>query len=69
LILHASEVDDSADKKIISYEYIYISKKPSNWKAAMDSSGRILNDRYFVNSSVQYNEAFQPMIELVFNSE
>ncbi|QFR39050.1 protein translocase subunit SecD [Candidatus Gracilibacteria bacterium 28_42_T64] len=51
------------------YSYIFISKTPSNWQAAKDSKGRILNDTYFVNSSVQFNEAFQPMIELVFNSE
>jgi len=37
--------------------------------AAKDSKGRILNDQYFVKSSVQYNEAFQPMVELTFNSE
>jgi len=29
----------------------------------------VLNDKYFVNSSVQYNEAFQPMIELTFNTQ
>ncbi len=51
------------------YSYIFISKTPSNWQAAKDSKWRILNDTYFVNSSVQFNEAFQPMIELVFNSE
>jgi hypothetical protein len=36
---------------------------------AFDSEGRYLSDKYFVKSSVQFNEAFQPMVELTFNSE
>lgn len=51
------------------YSYIFISKIPSEWMPAMDSEGRILNDKYFVKSSVQFNEAFTPMVELTFNSE
>lgn len=51
------------------YNYLYISKIPSNWMPAMDSEWRILNDKYFVRSSVQFNEAFVPMVELTFNSE
>ena len=46
-----------------------IDKEPSAWKAAKDTEGRILNDKYFVNSSVQYNDVFQPMIQLTFNNE
>lgn len=52
-----------------TYKYIFISNTPSQWKPAADSQGRILNDKYFVNSSVQYDEAFNPMIELVFNED
>jgi hypothetical protein len=51
------------------YEYIYIKSEPSIWIPAEDSEGRVLSDKYFVNSSVQYNEAFQAMIELTFNSD
>ncbi len=51
------------------YSYIFISKQPSGWMSAMDSEWRILNDKYFVKSSVQFNEAFLPMVELTFNSE
>jgi len=50
-------------------EYIFISHTPSVWLPAMDSKGRVLDDRYFVNASVQYNEAFQAMVELTFNTE
>lgn len=53
----------------IDYNYAFVSSKPSEWKPAIDSKGRILNDKYFVNSSVQYNQAFQPMVELTFNDE
>jgi len=49
--------------------YVFISKAPSEWTAAIDSKWRILDDKYFTKSSVQFNEAFQPMIELVFNTE
>lgn len=39
------------------------------WIRAVDSKWRYLSDLYFVKSSVQYNEAFQPMVELTFNTE
>lgn len=51
------------------YKYLFIDKEPSEWKPATDSQGRELNDKYFSTSSVQYNEAFKPMVELVFNNE
>ncbi len=51
------------------YQYIFISAEPSIWIAAQDTQGRVLNDKYFVNSSVQYSEAFQPLIELTFNTD
>ncbi|MDD2907201.1 MAG: protein translocase subunit SecD [Candidatus Gracilibacteria bacterium] len=54
------------DSKI---NYIFVSKTPSEWTAAIDSKGRVLDDKYFSQSSVQFNDAFQPMIELVFNDE
>jgi len=59
----------SYNKSDNTYNYLFIDKEPSSWKSAKDAEGRILNDRYFVNSSVQYNEAFQPMVELTFNSD
>lgn len=54
---------------VSTISYIFISKTPSAWMAATDSQGRVLNDKYFVKSSVQFNEAFTPMIELTFNAE
>lgn len=59
-------VSDLVNKK---YNYIFISKTPSAWMPAKDSKWRILNDKYFVKSSVQFNEAFTPMVELTFNDE
>lgn len=53
----------------LDFDYAFISEKPSEWKPAADTTWKILNDKYFVNSSVQYNQAFQPMIELTFNDE
>lgn len=49
--------------------YLFISSSPSEWKDAADSKWRVLDDKYFVTSSVQFNEAFKPMVELVFNNE
>lgn len=62
-------VDIKEDTKEITMNYVFVTDTPSEWIAAMDKKGRILNDKYFVKSSVQYNEAFQPMIELTFNTE
>jgi len=59
----------NSDKDNYNISYIFISEKPSNWKPAKDLKGRILNDKYFVKSSVQYDDAFNPMIELTFNSD
>ena len=54
-------------KDIINY--IFISDTPSEWMPAKDSKWRILNDKYFVKSSVQFNKAFEPMVELTFNKQ
>ncbi|USN58531.1 MAG: hypothetical protein H6767_09970 [Candidatus Peribacteria bacterium] len=51
------------------YDYLFVDARPSEWKPAADTEGRVLDDRYFVNSSVQFNDAFQPLIELTFNSD
>jgi len=51
------------------YEYMFFVAEPSIWIPAEDTQGRVLNDKYFVNSSVQYSETFQPMVELTFNSD
>ncbi len=57
-----------SNKKKNKYSYIFIWKQPSAWKPAQDKEGRVLNDKYFVKSSVQYDEAYNPMVELTFNS-
>lgn len=49
--------------------YAFVADQPSEWMDAIDSKGRILNDKYFVKSSVQFDQAFQPMVELTFNDE
>ena len=49
--------------------FIFFASEPSIWMPAEDSQGRVLNDTYFVNSSVQYNDAFQPLVELTFNTQ
>ncbi|MDP5039045.1 MAG: protein translocase subunit SecD [Candidatus Gracilibacteria bacterium] len=60
---------DNSDN-ILNIEYLFIGEKPSEWISAKDSKDRILNDAYFVNSSVQTDPGtFQPVIELTFNNE
>ncbi len=59
--------------KVVKIEFK--ERNPNTWTweteriRALDSKGRYLSDKYFVKSSVQFNEAFQPMIELTFNDE
>lgn len=58
-----------SEEKEWVYEYIFISKNPSLWVSAKDSKWRVLDDKYFIKSSVQFNEIWNPMIELTFNEE
>ena len=53
----------------LAFNYVFVSDTPSEWIPAIDTEGRVLNDKYFVKSSVQYNEAGAPLIELAFNDE
>ncbi len=59
--------------KVVTIEFMERNTKTWTWEAewirALDSEGRYLNDKYFINSSVQFDEAFNPMIELTFNTE
>lgn len=52
-----------------SYQYIFIKAEPSIWVPAEDEDGRVLSDKYFINSSVQWNGIGKAMIELTFNTE
>lgn len=50
-------------------DYIFVSDKPSDWVVAKDSLWRSLSDKYFIKSSVQFDDLFQPLVELTFNDE
>lgn len=64
-------INDSSmiENWIYNIDYLFISKIPSEWKPATDSQWRILNDKYFIKSSVSFNELQKPRIELSFNNE
>ncbi|MDD5213670.1 MAG: protein translocase subunit SecD [Candidatus Gracilibacteria bacterium] len=64
--IQISNID--AKTKIYTINYLAVGSAPSEWIIAKDAKGRSLDDRYFTKSSVQYNQAFQPMVELTFNS-
>jgi len=73
-LIKARNSDDEVWNLIVkkssdTYEYLFISDEPSIWKVAADEQGRVLDDRYFTRASVQYNEAFQAMVELTFNAQ
>jgi len=51
------------------YQYMFIAAEPSIWIPAEDTQGRVLNDKYFVNSSARPSESFQPLVELTFNTD
>lgn len=58
------------ENEVYNLDYAFVEDKPSEWKPAKDSEGRVLSDKYFIKSSVQTNsQSFQPMIELTFNDE
>jgi len=57
------------EEKNKQYDYLFVNAAPSAWKPAKDKEGRILDDKYFVKSSVQYSQTFQPLVELTFNNE
>lgn len=54
---------------IYTFNYVFLTKSPSEWMSAKDKKWRILNDKYFVKAWVATNDLFQPMVELTFNSE
>ncbi|PZM82161.1 protein translocase subunit SecD [Candidatus Gracilibacteria bacterium] len=56
-------------KDDFSFNYIFVNKMPSEWKDAVDSKGRVLNDKYFIKASVGVNNISQPVVELAFNDE
>ena len=61
------EIEKKDNKTNINYAFI--ADKPSEWKPATDKSWNILNEKYFVKSSVQFNQAYEPMVELTFNED
>lgn len=54
---------------VYAFNYVFLTKSPSEWMSAKDKKWRILNDKYFVKAWVVTNELFQPMVELTFNTE
>ncbi len=54
---------------IYAFNYVFLTKSPSEWMSAKDKKWRILNDKYFVKAWVATNDLFQPMVELTFNTE
>ncbi len=63
-------VTDTWSGKIFNLDYVFVSSSPSEWMSAVDSKGRVLNDKYFTSSSVNIDQStLKPIIELTFNSE
>ena len=61
---------DDWSEESIEFDYLFVSSKVSWWISAKDALWRVLNDKYFVNSAVRFNQnTFQPVVELVFNDE
>lgn len=54
---------------LYTFNYVFLTKSPSEWMPAKDKKWRILNDKYFVKAWVATNDLFQPMVELTFNTE
>ena len=62
-------------EEIKDLDFIEILKKEIEELKKLDQASkdmfisRFLNDEYFENSSVQFNQVGKPVIELVFNTE
>ncbi len=54
---------------IYAYSFIFVDQRPSVWQAAKTVDGKVLNDKYLVNSSVGFTQVGQPQVELLFNDE
>ena len=52
-----------------NYSFIFIDQRPSPWQAAKTADGKVLNDKYLVNSGVGFTQVGQPQVELLFNEE
>ncbi len=50
-------------------DYVFVWANPSEWMAAKDKKGRVLNDKYFNSASVSLNQLSLPQVSLNFNSE
>ncbi len=59
----------SFNKEKVNIEYAFVAKTPSDWIPAKDSKWRVLDDNYFKKAWVAKNQAWQPEVELVFNTE
>lgn len=53
----------------VKFDEVIVSDDPTLWIAAVDSKGRILNDKYFQKADVSFNQAQMPQISLLFNEE
>ncbi|MBC7503889.1 protein translocase subunit SecD [Candidatus Gracilibacteria bacterium] len=52
-----------------NYSFIFIDQRPSPWQAAKTADGKVLNDKYLINSGVGFTQVGQPQVELLFNEE
>ena len=52
-----------------TYSFIFIDQRPSLWQAAKTADGKVLNDKYLINSGVGFTQVGQPQVELLFNEE
>lgn len=59
----------SKKEKVYTYDWIYISKKPSEWTSAKTADWKALDERYLLRSNVSFNQTYAPQVDLVFNDE
>lgn len=60
---------ESFQTRVLSYEALVISQKPSEWTPAKTAGGKLLDEKYLIRAGVNFSQGFSPQVDLTFNDE
>jgi protein-export membrane protein SecD len=60
---------ESYQTRVLSYQALIISQKPSQWAPAKTVAGKILDEKYLVRAGVNFSQGFSPQVDLTFNED
>lgn len=68
-VVRVSKVSGTGTGKVVEYEGIFVSEKPSVWTVAKTADGKSLDERYLIRAAAMLNQASQAQVELLFNDD